>query len=324
MKDSVWLTWEFQRRNESLSALLGAKLYRVLTPGNGIVRYLVLACKTIRVLASENPSIIFSQNPSMFLSLLSVLYGRLRRAKVVVDAHNVGVLFEHRNPGIQKIGQQINDFIMRSAYLIIVTNAPLAKYVEERGGRAYVLPDPFPFFEAVERKELEGKYNILSICTFAADEPYCEVIEAAKRIEGLCQGIHLYMTGNEKKSRYVGDVPGNITLTGFLPDREYVNLLFSADAVIDLTYRENCLVCGAYEAISAGKPLILSDTLALRGFFENSAVYTQPRCDDIVRNIIELVENAEEFSANVSKVRAKRSSEIVHELGRLKSMLDLE
>jgi len=59
----------------------------------------------------------------------------------------------------------------------------------------------------------------------------------------------------------------NLTLTAFIDDNAYVTLLYSCDLIVDLTTREDCLVCGAYESVSAEKPLLLSDTTALRVFW---------------------------------------------------------
>ena len=56
---------------------------------------------------------------------------------------------------------------------------------------------------------------------------------------------------------------------------EYVSMLYSVDATIDLTNRENCLVCGAYESVAAGKPMILSKTQALMEYFNKGAVYVE-------------------------------------------------
>lgn len=45
--------------------------------------------------------------------------------------------------------------------------------------------------------------------------------------------------------------------------------------VVDLTAIEDCLVCGAYEAVALGRPLVTSDTAALRDYFRLGTVYTR-------------------------------------------------
>ena len=62
--------------------------------------------------------------------------------------------------------------------------------------------------------------------------------------------------------------------TGFVPEDRFIGLLRAVDVVMDLTTRDNCLVCGAYEGVAAGKPLILSDSQATREYFSRGVVYT--------------------------------------------------
>jgi glycosyltransferase involved in cell wall biosynthesis len=75
------------------------------------------------------------------------------------------------------------------------------------------------------------------------------------------------VTGNYRKAGIVPptDAP-NVTFTGFLADPDYVALLGRADVVIVLTSDDDLLNCGAYEALALDKPLILSDTKAIREY----------------------------------------------------------
>jgi glycosyltransferase involved in cell wall biosynthesis len=158
--------------------------------------------------------------------------------------------------------------IHRRADLTIVTNEPLRQIVEGHGGRAFVLPDRIPALNhaalepAVEKREGQ----VVFICSFAEDEPYEEVIKAGAILE---EGMLLHITGSPHRLRegVLRNLPANVRLTGFLPENDYLDLLRRADVLMDLTTREDCLVCGAYEAVALGKPLVLSDTRALRNHF---------------------------------------------------------
>ena len=44
--------------------------------------------------------------------------------------------------------------------------------------------------------------------------------------------------------------------------------------VCDLTLKPDCLVCGAYEALAVGKPMVLSDNPPTRETFGTAAVLT--------------------------------------------------
>lgn len=234
-------------------------------------RYPVLIFRTLALLRSCKPPLVFVQNPSLLLALLVVSYGRICKTPVIVDAHNAGVYpFEGRRAWATRLAF----FLFRKANLTIVTNESLKSYVEENGGRACILPDPIPeIHKPAGEKSLSGDFNVMFICTWSADEPYSEVIESARLVE---PGTVIHITGNSKgrEKNAGGELPANVVLTGFIPEEEFQDLLWSCDVVMDLTTRENCLVCGAYEAVATGKPLLLSDTKALRNYFRRGTVFS--------------------------------------------------
>ena len=121
------------------------------------------------------------------------------------------------------------------------------------------------------------------ICSFADDEPYENVFRAADIIGDL---YHIYVTGNyKKKSIDPRVIPRNVTLLGYISETEYVKMIHSVDITIDLTDRENCLLCGAYESVAAEKPMIISNTKALREYFDKGAIYTDNTAHDITLSI---------------------------------------
>jgi glycosyltransferase involved in cell wall biosynthesis len=126
------------------------------------------------------------------------------------------------------------------------------------------------------------------ICTFSPDEPVREVLEAAGLLD---EGTRLYVTGSGGAwlEREGVRPHRNAVLTGFLPEREYLRLLQAASAVMVLTRRKDCLLCGAYEAVAVGKPLIVSDTEALRTHFSRGTLYATNEPADIAAKINEAV-----------------------------------
>ncbi|MCI5120930.1 MAG: glycosyltransferase family 1 protein [Candidatus Electrothrix sp. AUS4] len=165
----------------------------------------------------------------------------------------------------------VSDISLRYADLTIVTNEFLKRIVEDKGGRGFVLVDKLPQFKNLAEKRLQGKFNAVFICTYANDEPYEEVVQAASL---LPSSTCIYITGRIPLKFNRENVPDNVILTDYLSETDYVNLLYSADVIMDFTSLDWCLVCGGYEAISLGQPLITSDTVALRDLFEETAVYT--------------------------------------------------
>lgn len=58
-----------------------------------------------------------------------------------------------------------------------------------------------------------------------------------------------------------------VRFLGYVPEPKSCGRLAEAQVAVDLTKEENCLVCGAYEAMVLEKPRAVSTTLALRNCF---------------------------------------------------------
>lgn len=277
----LWITWEIQRRNHSLSTALSARLVEITSNRHRAIRYLTSIVKTISNIRKYKPEILFVQNPSIVLALTAVIYHKITKLPVVIDAHNSGIFPSEVD---KSIPNRLAKFILKNTPLTIVTNNNLAEYVAIAGGQATVLPDPLPEIQDNNsRIELNGNINALFICSWANDEPYQNIIEAAKLLD---EGICIYITGNSKGEEIAfTPLPENIILTGYLSEDEFNAMLFSCDLIIDLTTREDCLVCGAYEGLAANRPMILSKTAALQKYFRHSAIYTDNTTQDIANLI---------------------------------------
>jgi glycosyltransferase involved in cell wall biosynthesis len=102
---------------------------------------------------------------------------------------------------------------------------------------------------------------------------------------------------------------------GFVPDQQFYELLFQSDVVLDLTEHENCLVCGAYEAMAAERPLVTSDRACLREYFYQGAIFTQHDCGSIAEAIktayrerFKLSESIREWKERTLNVQNKRKA----------------
>lgn len=281
---SVWITWERQIRNKSMSARLGADFFEIISRDKRLIRYCKSTIKTLKILYANRHKDVFVQNPSIVLSLVAVIFKLLFGYRLIVDAHNSGVF------PAKKL-QFLADFINRSADYVIVTNEGLASYIRKIGGSPVILPDPLPSITVIEDESSKWKVlnspSVLMICSWASDEPYCEVIAAAASLPD----VTFYITGNSKgrEAKCACPIPSNVVLTGFVSENDYHLLLNNSDIIVDLTTREDCLVCGAYEAIAVGKPVVLSNTNALRSYFGDAAIYVENNSASItdgIRNIL--------------------------------------
>jgi glycosyltransferase involved in cell wall biosynthesis len=294
----IWITWENQRRNKGISSALGWPLHEIVYPGSGLLRYLYCAYETVKIILKTKPQIVAAQNPSVVLATLNVILKNVLGYKAVIDAHNSGI-----NPleGKSRIMMSYSRLLQRFADVTIVTNEKLRSVVEGNGGKASVLPDRLPDVPEAKEYPVAGRINIAYICTFSADEPYLEVIEAAR---SLPADVMIYVTGKYKgKIDEAVSIPENLKLLGFIPDEDFWALLSSADFILDLTLREDCLVCGAYEGVALGKPLILSDTKALRTYFHRGCAYVSSTSESISAGIRKAIEQREVLNAEVSRLK---------------------
>ncbi|HEY6527945.1 MAG TPA: glycosyltransferase [Cellvibrionaceae bacterium] len=244
--------------------------------------------------------IVFAQNPSIVLCFLCVLLRPILRYRLVVDAHNAGV---YPQEGKTFFMQKLADFIIRNTPFTIVTNSGIASAVALKGGRPLIVPDPLPPAHGSSNKPIAR--SVLFVCSWAADEPYLEVFKAAQTLPH----VTFYVTGNSRgrEAIFGSALPSNLVLTGFLAETDYFNLLASCSVVLDLTTREHCLVCGAYEAVSHGKPFVLSNNEATVDYFTTGGRYCDNTATSIAECVQDVLNNEQRYIENVEFLRATLS-----------------
>jgi glycosyltransferase involved in cell wall biosynthesis len=276
MSGVLALTWLEHRRTTELCAGLQIEMVVLDTARRGLLRYFLLGMRTIVLLLGRRPEVLLVQNPSLVLSALSVALRRVVGYRLIVDAHNEAVApFANRQRWVGRLSR----WVIRHADLTVVTNRRLAELVQVQGGRPFTLPDRIPTPRAVRARTLSANFNVVLIATFARDEPIAAVFEAVRGVDNL----ELYVTGNHRKldRAIAADLPTNVRFTGFLADEDYWGLLQAADAIVDLSLKADCLVCGAYEAFALAKPMLLSNNRASQELFGGGAVFTDNTAGDI-------------------------------------------
>lgn len=310
----LWITWVFSRRSQVLSRVANADFlcfgwdirgiktklkYLFISP----IKYSFLSLKTILILLKERPSIVFVQNAPIFLAFTALFYKILCGAKLVIDTHGKSLRgFWVRNPI-----KSIVKYTIRKADLNIISNEEQIKILKEWNVKPIVLPDKIPEFEDLEIKELKGRDNIVVINSFSSDESISEVVEAAKKVKD----VYFYITGNIKyaKEEYLKNKPENIIFTDFLPEKEYLRLLWSSDAVMTLTKREGSLLCGCFEALAVEKPLITSDTKTLRKFFKIGTMFTENTSEKIAETVKNTIKNKERLREEIKMLKKQKTKE---------------
>jgi glycosyltransferase involved in cell wall biosynthesis len=304
MKKLLWLTWEDHRRSRSLARELGAELHELArTLGRPrLVRYLLNVYDTIWILGQRRPDTVICQLPSVVLALLTVLLRPLLGYRLGLDAHNGGLAIAPKSSWLQR---RVAGWLQHRADFVIVHNDAVAALVKDRGGTLVTLPDPLPVLAPGAALELARPFNLLFVCTFNSDEPYLAVLEAARLLD---PGIGIYVTGNPHRGKIDPAAwPEHVVFCGRVSWERYDQLLRSVNGVIDLTIRQDCLVCGAYEAVAAGKPMILSRTVTLMSYFAQGAVFTDNQASGtphaICGAILDLRQREAELKAEVAILR---------------------
>lgn len=297
MKECAWITWERQQRNVSMARIVNADYFEFISNNNYFFRVFGSIRKTLSVFR-KGYRIIFVQSPSVFLMVSSVIINLFFKAKLVVDAHNSGVFILEGN---YKTLNYINFFFLRRADLVLVSNERLVQTLERLSIHAIAVPDPLPDIKSDNLTDNKLRhYDVFIVCSWAEDEPINLYFKVAEQLRDVKFGI----SGNYRKHGIdMTKVPENLDLVGFIPEQDYFNYLKSSKVVVDLTLREDCLVCGAYEAIAVGSPVIVSDNQVGRELFSEGVIFSKCNNGSLLKSINYALENRDLLSDEVGNTR---------------------
>ncbi len=304
--DGLWISWEKHRRTRELAREFGLELHEMTHSGHYLVRVFVLAWKTLRLLQQRRPAFLVVQNPSMVLAAWAGFLKPFLGYTLIVDRHSNFKFHTRRSRALKyRVFHAFSRYSLARADLTIVTNQPLVSHVNEAGGRGFVMPDRFPQLEHEGVVDLGPGHHILFICTFADDEPLEEVFASARE---LGPEVHFHVTGNASKGDkdQLALAPPNVRFTGFLPDADYQALLRSVDVVLALTTMPHCMQCGAYEAVSAGRPLVFGPDPAMVEYFYKGRVVTEIEPAALAAALKEALENRDRLAREAQEVFVER------------------
>jgi glycosyltransferase involved in cell wall biosynthesis len=315
---NIWISWELQRRSIELSKILDCEFH--VFQHKGVFRYPVCIFNTVKVLYKNSGNIIFVQNPSMILSAIACFLKGIFDYTLVVDRHSTFPLKNKKLTPSRILYLFLNKYTIANADLTIVTNKFLADLVNRMNGNSFILPDMLPSFIKTKKVKLKNGFNILMISSFGKDEPILQVIKSAINIKSL--GVNLYVTGNFDKldSDIRQKAPDNVIFTGFLDDIDFINHLYSVDAVMALTTANYCMLCGCYEAVTAEKPLITSDKKVLTEYFKGS-IFVDNSPKGIHSGIKRVINNYAYYKKNAIDLKETINSNWINIFNELKFKL---
>ncbi len=307
MEKRIWISWEKHRRSVELANRLKCELF--IVEYCSFFRYPLSILKTISILIKEKPDILFVQNPSMLLAFIGCLYRCKKNKRTIVDRHSNFLFNKERYSWLYRvIFKTISILTIRYADITIITNSFLAALITKHGGNGFILPDRIPLLSPSQVLTLTGKKNILLISSFGSDEPIQLAIDAMRSL--IDENIYLYVTGDYKKLDHevIKSAPANVSFTGFLPEQEYIDMLYSVDVIMVLTNIDHCMLCGCYEAISARKPLITSNKKVLIEYF-TGAYFVNNTVQDIAEGIKSTIAKINYYKENSIILKKELSSQ---------------
>ncbi|MDQ7065558.1 MAG: glycosyltransferase family 4 protein [candidate division KSB1 bacterium] len=316
----VFISWANScSRSDNIARELGGKSYKIYWGWLGShpltvwLKYFGQFLQTQWVLWREKPDVVFVMIPPLFASLAALPYCKLRNKPFIQDSHTAAFL----HPRWQKL-QWLQSWLCRHAATTNVTNSFLAKRVTDAGGHATLVRDVpviYPIRSSFPRRD---RFTVAVVCSFNYDEPIAEIFTAAARLPE----VDFFVTGNPRDlaPELAENAPGNVQLTGFLPDDQYGALLKDADVVLTLTTRDHTMLRGAYEAIYLGTPVVISDWPVLREAFPKGAIHVNNTVESLVeglRNAIQELPGLKEAAKQLREEKLQEWQQRMQELRRL-------
>jgi glycosyltransferase involved in cell wall biosynthesis len=219
------------------------------------LRYALSAVATTAYLARHRPRAVIATNPPVFPGLLAFAYGRLAGVPVLLDSHPSS--FGRKGDRLSARLLPVHAWLARRVAATLVTTDDWVRQVARWGGRAEIVHEAPSGLAGSEPRALPARPVVLFAGVFAQDEPFAEVIEAAR----LLPSVELRVTGDLRRCPpgLRAAAPANVRFLGYLDGADYRQALQQADVVLALTTEPTSVMRAAYEAVYAGRPLVTSD-----------------------------------------------------------------
>lgn len=317
MPSALWIAWQNHMRNQTLSKRLGAELHVFTSKRARLVKYISCASRTVLLIAHRRPSVVFAPNPSIVLTYLLLSLKYVFRFTFVSDAHYAGIIATNGN----RLFQKALDFGNRFSDFVVVTNEGHRRHVEAVGGRAVVCEDLLPDIGQYAETVKERPKKVFFICSFDIDEPYIDVFRAAAVLQR--EGYELCVSGNFSGKRIVPTEWPHVRFIGYVSEKEFYSHLAESEIAIDLTTHENCLLCGAYEAMVLDKPLVTSKTAALQAYFTAGTVFVDHSSESIVNGVKLAYQMRAELKSQIKEWKKQIIADNATKIDAVRTLLNL-
>ena len=281
------------------------------------LRYLASAIRTVLYLLRRRPRAVIASNPPIFPAAIAYLYCRLFGARIVLDSHPVSFGFDEEKK-VVTLAMPLQRFLIPRVDSTIVTVQSLVGMVSEQGGRAAIVHEADPGWALPPAPPLGERPKLLLVGIFANDEPVHLVTEAAR----LLPGVDVLVTGDKRKCppRLLEDPAPNVEFVGFLDQAAYLEAVAEANFVMTLTERAEDVSRAASEAVSARRPLIVSDWPAARQYFPH-AIAVPNTVEGVAAGVREAIERYEELVEVADTAREEQCRRWDEQLATLRELV---
>lgn len=309
------------RRAKSLARDIGAQLY--LAPNvlrkkmYAPIRYVCLLFWTISVLVRNRPKVVIASSPPPFCPIIVLAYAMVFNCKYIVDASHLATMgYWSKIP----FGFWFNKMVMNKGLITLVHNEHIKILTDEQGIRSIVLETKVPELQTMEKRHIPNNFTVMVPCSFDADEPIDEIYRAA----AIMPDTKFFMTGDYSRlnKSLLQTCPPNVTMVGFISERDYDVLLNTAGAVMVLTGDDYPVrPRGASEAIAAEKPLIVSNNEATRNHLSEGAVLINNTKEEIIQAILKIRNRYHDYRSEMKHLKAERLLKYKLELQALNDLI---
>jgi glycosyltransferase involved in cell wall biosynthesis len=287
MERSLFIAWKgYQRRVDTIAPKLTSdilfiphlfkrKLFRPLD-------YLYKLLVGFKDCLQSRPNFVIVQSPPLYSAIVPWVLG----IPYVIDAHNP--VFQNVGGKISWGNLPLSDRLIRNSSAVIVHNYRILELAKRKYEDIvfFNIPDPVERISVGQSGRLAKQ--ILVICSFDPDEPIEVLIESMARLPDYT----FILTADDLKLpsdlRLRLQALTNVSMTGFLPTRDYQEFLCKSQAALVLTSQDFIQPSGACEALSSDTPLVISNTSLIQELFGSWAILVENSANSIVQGIQQL------------------------------------
>ncbi|MEL7310242.1 MAG: glycosyltransferase [Pseudomonadota bacterium] len=294
----IFISWNDSGRTRDLSDALRVPAFVKQIGGQAWYRHTASSFWTVWLLAIKRPRTILFQN-SFLLALVLGMYRSIRGKSVVLIADCHTKSLKRALPGrLGYIFWRLKFWSLTRCQALIIATPELLPEANKFGRQVLVFPDIVPDWAPESQAPVE-RNKFLVVGSFAEDEPIEEMISAFENLPECS----FAMTGTPSPKVNNRDLPPNVTLLGFVADNEFKHRLATAGGVIALTKDTDCFLRSVCEALATSRPIVTSDTPALRQYLDDAAVFVNPNCESIAAGVARANNMLDELQSRSEKRR---------------------